>query len=522
MKKLLTLLCVIALLGSLCVPAFAAEDTVPVVAEVPSDWTAPNVYAWKGTGGPGNENAAWPGVPMTYVDGMYCAYIPADMENVIINNNGAQTADLPIDSGLPVFVSASNLGDVSVEPELPIEVPAADELANAPAGPAAPTGSDWYVAGEFNGWNQCDAAYKMEDDGDGTFSISFDVSAGIHELKVTNGTWDVSFGKDGGADNLVFEATADTVVTVEFDGVSAVTVSGDGIADSDGSVIATGSDWYVAGEFNSWNQCDAAYKMEDDGDGTFSLSFDVSAGIHELKVTNGTWDVSFGKDGGADNLVFEAAADTVVTVEFDGVSAVTVSGDGITLSDGSAVVEPTDPPALTFDVCYVAGSFNNWNQCDEAYKMTDNNDGTFTLTFALTAGTHEMKITNGTWDVSIGNGNDNYVFEVSADGNVTVNFDGAAIEVLSGGDASEETTEATDATTEATEATDAPTEATEATDAPTEATEATTAAPTETTAAAETSTEESSDNGLVIGIVVAVAAVVVGGVAIFFILRKKN
>ncbi len=140
MKKLLTLLCVIALLGALCVPAMAAENTVPVVAEVPADWSIAYLYAWTGDTGPW----AWPGIPMSEVDGWYVAYMPDDMENVIINNGaGTQTPDLAVDPGLPVCVLATDPANASVEPELPIEVPAADELTVAGTTVHAGVPAEW-------------------------------------------------------------------------------------------------------------------------------------------------------------------------------------------------------------------------------------------------------------------------------------------------------------------------------------------------------------------------------------------
>ena len=125
MKKLLCLLCVIALLGALCVPAMADTARVPVVAETPADWTTAYLYAWGGA-----EEMAWPGVPMTNIDGWWVAYMNDDMQNVIINNgSGIQSPDLTVDMpGLPVCVLASDITSAKVESELPIEAPAEDAM----------------------------------------------------------------------------------------------------------------------------------------------------------------------------------------------------------------------------------------------------------------------------------------------------------------------------------------------------------------------------------------------------------
>lgn len=500
MKKLLTLLCVIALLGTLCVPALAAGEPVPVVAEVSADWSTAFLYAWKGGGGAGNEIAAWPGVPMTAVDtGMFCTYMPADMENVIINDgNGAQTADLAVTPGQPVFVAAANIGEAVVEHELPIEVPSADELGvNLPSGSgAALTGDTWYVVGEFNDWNPADAAFKMDDNGDGTFLFIMDVLEGPHSMKVTNGTWDVNVGGDGADGNLEF-TTSEGELTVLFD-MNAGTITLTGADVVVGAAAPAAGDWYVAGTMNEWNPCDAAFKMDDNGDGTYTYILDVTAGSHAMKVTNGTWDVNFGGDGADGNLEF-TTGDGELTITFDG-TAISLSGADVVVGG----TEPTEPAAPEGTDWYVAGDFNSWNQCDAAYKMTDNGNGTFSVTFAMTAGAHELKVTNGTWDVSFGKdgGADNFVYEAAADGNVTVTFtvDGAVIDVKAGeAPTTEPTTGATDDTTGATEGT---TDNTNTTDSG--------------------NNNEEGDNGMLIGIIVAAAAVVVGGIVIFFILKKKD
>jgi hypothetical protein len=135
---------------------------------------------------------------------------------------------------------------------------------------------------------------------------------------------------------------------------------------------------------------------------------------------------------------------------------------------------------------------NEWNCADEAYKMTDNGDGTFSLVINFTAGDHALKVTNGTWDISFGgDGADgNYEFNVPADGAYTVSFDGVGTVTVEEG-----------------ANTPAPTEP--------EATE-----PAEGEGEGE-GEQKSGNGGLIAGIIVAVVAVIGGAVAIFFILKKK-
>ena len=127
MKRLLALLCVIACLAALCIPAMAADDMVPVLAKVPDDWSGAFLYAWDDGGA---NNQAWPGVPMEKLeDGWYYSYIPSTMVNVIINNNnGVQTADLKGD-GMPVWITvgADGSSEVSFDAQNTAEIPAYGE-----------------------------------------------------------------------------------------------------------------------------------------------------------------------------------------------------------------------------------------------------------------------------------------------------------------------------------------------------------------------------------------------------------
>ena len=95
--------------------------------------------------------------------------------------------------------------------------------------------------------------------------------------------------------------------------------------------------WYLAGSSTSgdsgwldgknWNASGTA--MTDNGDGTFSYSTTVQAGTYEFKVTNGTWDTSYGYDNvnsiastsgyenNGGNIRFNIAAEADITIVFN-------------------------------------------------------------------------------------------------------------------------------------------------------------------------------------------------------------
>lgn len=89
MKKWIAfLLCLIFLPIFAVASAEDAPDMIAVHAQVPEEWAFPCVWAWNEAGE--NAFAAWPGdmmEPDAANPGWYYIYIPAGMENVIINAN---------------------------------------------------------------------------------------------------------------------------------------------------------------------------------------------------------------------------------------------------------------------------------------------------------------------------------------------------------------------------------------------------------------------------------------------------
>ena len=496
MKKLLALVCVIALLGALCVPAMAAAARVPVAADVPDDWTTAYLYAWGGS-----ETMTWPGVPMTKIDDWFVAYMNDDNANLIINNgSGSQTADLAIDPGLPVCVMADRIDNASVEFELPIEVPTEDKM------PKPET--DKIYAFVPAGWTTVNL-YAWTADASGS-------NAGWPGVPMTqgdNGLW-VGELTPGYANIIVNDGGAQTVDLPYNGGNAWVLLTAEGTEggkfkasvlyedpgtyehpDPSKVVITTGpiptSDvWYVAGTMNGWNNCDSAYEMLPNGDGTFSFTLSLTAGDHALKVTNGTWDVCFGKEGGTDgNYEFGMSADGDAIVTYDGNGVVTVTGDNVT--------DPTGTPGgstATGDTWYVAGTMNEWNCADEAYKMTKGADGIFRYTFDVIPGDYSLKVTNGTWDVSFGGDgeNGNFDFNAADEGKATVKFDGSAVSVVFGEE------EATNNDTTNNDTTGDNTDKDQDKD-----------------------TDKGGNNGLVISIVATVVILIGGAAAVFFVLKKK-
>ena len=111
MKRILAILCVIACLCGLCVPALAA-DTITVSVKAPDGWAEVYLYVWE------NENAyeTWPGTAMTKgSDGWWTLEIPAGYTNVIANNGNEmpQTVDLKMNGTSDASITVTtDTGDV--------------------------------------------------------------------------------------------------------------------------------------------------------------------------------------------------------------------------------------------------------------------------------------------------------------------------------------------------------------------------------------------------------------------------
>ena len=247
-------------------------------------------------------------------------------------------------------------------------------------------------------WDATDPANQMTDaDGDGIYTLTYtDVPAGDYMFKVTQGTWDKeNWGGDGTDGNYVFRLWAKSNVTIKFNpetGIITLDIQELEAPVEPSVPEVTETFYYVAGNMNGWNACDAAYIMNDQEDGTYTLTLAVVAGDYELKVTDGTWDNSWGGEGG--NYIFKAYTDGEVVVTFD-TNTYTVSVTGDCLNE--PVVEP-EP--LTIYSMHVAGMEGlcgvNW---DPTANQMDCAMGIYSITFTnVAAGTYEFKFAaNGEW-----------------------------------------------------------------------------------------------------------------------------
>ena len=159
----------------------------------------------------------------------------------------------------------------------------------------------YFVAGEETlcgtPWEANTPANQMTKGADGLYTKTFkNVAKGTYQLKVTDGTWDNSWGGDGPEGNYQFSTEAGDV-TVKFNP-----------ATKQISVVAPGQPepsepkYYVSGNckaMGDWNAAPAQCQMRLRSDGSYGIVFkQLPAGEYEFKVTDGTWNNSWGENGG--------------------------------------------------------------------------------------------------------------------------------------------------------------------------------------------------------------------------------
>ncbi|MGF7045912.1 chitodextrinase [Paenibacillus sp. DS2015] len=139
----------------------------------------------------------------------------------------------------------------------------------------------------------------------------------------------------------------------------------------------------------AWTNAPGIAMLTSEVTGYNKITIDVGSATGLEAVFNngsGTWDNNGGK-----NYVFSPGTSTFT-------SGVITSGEPQvqTNSVNIKVTVPANTPAA--DSLYISGTFNNWLPADSNYKLTKNNDGTYSISLTLEAGTKiDYKITRGAW-----------------------------------------------------------------------------------------------------------------------------
>ena len=173
---------------------------------------------------------------------------------------------------------------------------------------------------------------------------------------------------------------------------------------------------------SGWDPTDSNNQMTLNAEGLYEKYYEnVPAGTHEFKITNGSWEQNWGADG------VPNGANIAITNEQ--VQNVRITFNDVTFE---IAVELIDIAPY-----YVAGTDGlcgvGWDAGYAGNKMSLNAEGLYYKTFQnVQAGTHECKITNGSWDQNWGVGGangGNYTFTTEEAHDVTITFNPDTLEI---------------------------------------------------------------------------------------------
>lgn len=268
------------------------------------------------------------------------------------------------------------------------------------------------VNGNFNGW--CGGCNPMTDDNnDGIWELTIDLPVGVYEYKFTADGWNQQ-------ENLT-PGTACTVTNFGFTNRT-LTVSGSDIVQpvvcwgscttctsvypvtfkvDMSTVTSTFTTPTVNGLFNGWSG-NANPLTDVNNDGVWETTIFLNPGTYEYKFAADNW--------GIQETLIPGSTCTVTNSGFTN-RTVTVGSAAVVLDPvcwGACVACSQVLPSynVTFQVDMnqqtgfttpeLNGTFNNW--CGNCAQMSDsNNDGIYTVTVQLQAGTYEYKFSHDNW-----------------------------------------------------------------------------------------------------------------------------
>ncbi len=272
-------------------------------------------------------------------------------------------------------------------------------LGMLPAGVIAADGEPIYIVAGSDAlcgvaWDAAAAANQMTLQ-DGKYVREYkNVPAGTYELKVTDGSWANSWGDNGG--NVKVEVPFESHVIVTFDPAT-TQVS---VKVEDPNVFTVAGVLELCG--SGWEPADMNNRLTRNSEGKYQKVFaNVAPGKYQFKVTDGSWENSWGLDGGSNNYEVQVDSACDVTVFFDPeTKLISVAGSGVA-GEVAFVVEHI------IAVGAGSGSFLNgvaWDPTAQSNKMTEEPAKVYEITYEnMAAGAYEFKFAaNSSWADSWG------------------------------------------------------------------------------------------------------------------------
>ena len=372
LKKVSALVIALMLIFSMCMVSVSAAETEASTATVlymkpGSNWVQASpryaMYLFN------SKENTWVDMTDADEDGYYEAEIPeGDWTSVIFcrmnpnkkdnnwNNKWNQTSDLAIpDDGTNCYLVKDGTWDKGGG-EWTTYTPG-EEPSTAETEPTTAPSYKYTVAGDAGlcgvAWTPASAENALTDeDGDGVYEITYkDVPAGSYSFKVTDGTWNNSWGKGSGNYSINLNDTAD--VTIKFtESTKAIEVVSDGLGDFVLKHMTVVGDEGLVGA--KWDPKAEEGVMTQDADGIWNITFEnVAAGEYEYKfIANDSYTYNWTVEG-----YFDSSANSIVKVDSDGADVtltIDVSGFDFATKKGSVKATaavtggtPTEPSEAT-------------------------------------------------------------------------------------------------------------------------------------------------------------------------------
>ena len=235
----------------------------------------------------------------------------------------------------------------------------------------------------------------MTPNSDGTYSITFtSIAAGDHSFKVTDGTWNNSWGGSGAGGNYEFNLPVESNVTITFNpNAGTISVDYEPLVDS-----------YTV-SFNGTNVTSNGTASVYSGT-AYTATLTASSGYHlpaSIIVKRGSTTLTSGT-----HYTYNSSTGTL-----------TINGSAVT---GNLTITAVGEEDYYMVVGQAGLTGSEWNTTDMDNVMTKNSNGTYSITYAnVPAGTYELKcIKNSSYDAGQWPSSGNKSFTISAMSNVTV------------------------------------------------------------------------------------------------------
>ena len=205
----------------------------------------------------------------------------------------------------------------------------------------------FHVIGSWDDW----AAHNEVVEGSKTITLEANKT---YDYKITNGTWDLSWGNDGTMDrnnctDWSFESNNNAKIKTDEAGDYVFNVS----RNAEGKVVVSVTypelsapiptfDYYIVGSFNGDDPKKAENGMTLDGT-VYKATVTLAAGDNTLKVTDGTWDKTWGANelgadyeevsnpnDGYNNIKITLTAEKTIAVIFDATGEGKITFEGLT------------------------------------------------------------------------------------------------------------------------------------------------------------------------------------------------